>query len=83
LPIEPVVEPTKAVLRSKEPEAPYLRTDQGLNRCSRCSSTNHLYQDADQLWFCGICQVHLPYEPVEDMEIKYTDSPYRKLHWMA
>jgi len=78
-PPEPIVPAKPAPV----PELAFLNTEGGQLSCSRCKSRNHLYQDADRLWFCSICQVHLPYDPVGDMELKYTDSPYRKLHWMA
>lgn len=65
------------------PVPPHVEGHEGQLRCSRCKSTSHLRQLEDGGYYCDVCQVHLPYEPVEDYEVKYTESPYRRLHWMA
>jgi len=74
--------PGPAVAPPAPPVPPHVESDAGLLRCSRCSSTSHLRQLEDGGYYCDVCQIHLPFEPVEDYEMKYTESPYRKLHWM-
>ena len=73
--LEPVAPPAP-------PVQPYVESDGGQLRCSRCSSTKHLRQLEAHRFYCDVCRVSLPYEPVEDMELKTVPSPHRALHWM-
>ena len=59
---------------------PYL-LDEGGFRCSRCRG-RHIVQQEDKSYFCNICKVQLPYEPVPDAEIKWQDPRPGPHDWM-
>lgn len=65
-----------------EPVAPYVDMDSGIPRCSRCSTSNDLERN-ETGFFCHICRINLPWSAEPDVEIKYRDSAYRIMHWMA
>ena len=75
-------ESSAGLLPIAPPPKPYLDTDGGQLKCSRCSSANHL-EEVEGGFYCSICKHHLVYEPVEDVQIKYRESPFRVGHWMA
>jgi len=58
-----------------------LLTDSGQMRCSRCRSTSHL-EEIEGDFHCNICNHFLAWEPVEDYQVRYRESPYRRWHWM-